>query len=59
MQGKTTVVIYNVLGAKVYADEFTQTTNAYDINAQGLKAGIYLIQVTNNGNQYTQRITIK
>ncbi len=59
MQGKTAVVIYNVLGAKVYADEFTQTTNAYDINAQDLKAGIYLIQVTNNGNQYTQRITIK
>jgi hypothetical protein len=30
-----------------------------DIAAEELPSGIYLLQLTNNGKQYTQRVTIK
>ncbi|MFN3445066.1 MAG: T9SS type A sorting domain-containing protein, partial [Bacteroidia bacterium] len=29
------------------------------VNAEGLPSGIYLLQLTNNGKQYTQRVTVK
>jgi hypothetical protein len=33
--------------------------NKAEINAMGLPTGIYLLQLTNNGKQYTQRVTVK
>jgi hypothetical protein len=53
------VSIYNVLGAKVFDNQVLFNGTNAEVNAQGLKAGIYLVQVCNNGNQYMQRITIK
>jgi hypothetical protein len=51
--------MYNVLGAKVYSEEITMVGNKAEINAMGLPTGIYLLQLTNNGKQYTQRVTVK
>jgi hypothetical protein len=30
-----------------------------EIDAEGLPSGIYLLQLINNGKQYTQRVTVK
>jgi hypothetical protein len=59
LTGQTEVVMYNVLGAKVYSEEITMVGNKAEINAMGLPTGIYLLQLTNNGKQYTQRVTVK
>jgi hypothetical protein len=57
--GKTEVTMYNVLGAKVYSQSINMNGKTADIAAEGLPSGIYLLQLTNNGKQYTQRVTIK
>ncbi|KAB2877401.1 DUF5011 domain-containing protein [bacterium] len=59
MTGKTEVTLYNVLGAKVYSESITMSGKTAEINAEGLPSGIYLLQLTNNGKQYTQRVTVK
>jgi hypothetical protein len=59
LSGKTEVVLYNMLGAKVATQDVVPLGNNIDMNVQGLKPGIYLLQLTNNGNTFTQRITIK
>ncbi|MFN3446613.1 MAG: T9SS type A sorting domain-containing protein, partial [Bacteroidia bacterium] len=61
MTGKTEVTLYNVLGAKVYSESITMNgSTTAEINAEGLlPSGIYLLQLTNNGKQYTQRVTVK
>jgi hypothetical protein len=59
LAGKTEVVMYNVLGAKVYSEEINVVGNKAEINATGLPTGIYMLQLTNNGKQYTQRVTVK
>ena len=57
--GNANVIIYNVLGAKVFDNTVVFNGTNAEVNAQELKAGIYLVQVTNNGNTFTQKITIK
>jgi hypothetical protein len=57
--GKTEVIMYNVLGAKVYAQSINMNGKTAEIVAEELPSGIYLLQLTNNGKQYTQRVTIK
>jgi hypothetical protein len=59
LTGKTEVVMYNVLGAKVHNEEVNMASNKAEINVTGLPTGIYLLQLTNNGKQYTQRVTVK
>ena len=51
--------MYNVLGAKVHSEQITMSANKAEINVTGLPTGIYLLQLTNNGKQYTQRVTVK
>jgi hypothetical protein len=59
MMGKTVVTLYNVLGAKVYNQSIDMNGKTAEINAEGLPSGIYLLQLINNGKQYTQRVTVK
>jgi hypothetical protein len=59
MVGKTAVTLYNVLGAKVYNESIDMNGKTAEINAEGLPSGIYLLQLINNGKQYTQRVTVK
>jgi hypothetical protein len=59
MTGNTEVTLYNVLGAKVYSQTITMSGKTAEIDAEGLPSGIYLLQLTNNGKQYTQRVTVK
>ncbi|MCZ2140010.1 MAG: T9SS type A sorting domain-containing protein [Bacteroidia bacterium] len=53
------MTLYNILGAKVYSTSTEIKGTSIDINTQGLKAGIYLVQIINNGTMHTERITIK
>ena len=59
MMGKTEVTLYNVLGAKVYNESINMHGKTAEIDAEGLPSGIYLLQLINNGKQYTQRVTVK
>jgi hypothetical protein len=59
MIGKTEVTLYNVLGAKVHSQSIDMNGKTAEINAEGLPSGIYLLQLINNGKQYTQRVTVK
>ncbi len=59
LPGKTEVVMYNVLGAKVYSEQIEMLGNKAEINVTGLPTGIYILQLTNNSKQYTQRVTVK
>ncbi|MBP9186139.1 MAG: DUF5011 domain-containing protein, partial [Bacteroidia bacterium] len=59
LTGKTEVVMYNILGAKVYNQTIEMVGNTATLNVQGLSAGVYMLQITNNGKQYTQRISMK
>jgi hypothetical protein len=59
MTGKTEATLYNVLGAKVYSQTINMSGKTAEINAEGLPSGIYLLQLTNNGKQYSQRVTVK
>jgi hypothetical protein len=59
MIGKTEVTLYNVLGAKVYNQSIEMNGKTAEVNAEGLPSGIYLLQLINNGKQYTQRVTVK
>ncbi|MCZ2141009.1 MAG: T9SS type A sorting domain-containing protein [Bacteroidia bacterium] len=53
------MTLYNILGAKVYSASTEVKGTSIDVNTQGLKAGIYLVQINNNGTMHTERITIK
>ncbi|MBW7846086.1 MAG: T9SS type A sorting domain-containing protein, partial [Bacteroidia bacterium] len=59
LNGATEISLYNILGAKVYSTSTEIKGTSIDINTQGLKAGIYLVQINNNGTIHTERITIK
>jgi PKD repeat protein len=61
LKGKTDVSIYNILGAKVFNEvlEETNTTTTHTIKTSGLKPGVYVISVNNNGSQFTQRLVIE
>jgi hypothetical protein len=59
LTGKTEVVMYNVLGAKVHTEQINMVGNKAEINATGLPTGIYLLQLTNNSKQYTQRVILR
>ena len=59
MIGKTEVTLYNVLGAKVHSQSIDMNGKTAEVNAEGLPSGIYLLQLINNGKQYTQRVTVK
>jgi len=59
IMGKTAVTLYNVLGAKVHSQSIDMNGKTAEINAEGLPSGIYLLQLINNGKQYTQRVTVK
>lgn len=60
LQGTTTITLYNILGAKVYSETVeAKNLTAHDVSASRLAPGVYVLNVLNNGKQYTQRITIK
>jgi hypothetical protein len=60
LKGEVKVAIYNVLGSKIYTETINATGgDSYQVKTSGLSTGVYVLQVTNNGKQFTQRITIK
>lgn len=60
LKGSTTATIYNILGAKVYTETYEANgTTSHEITTSQLKSGVYLLHVTNNGKQFTQRVTIR
>ena len=59
LTGNTEVILYNMLGAKVYSNVSDIQGSTIEMNVQGLTTGIYLLQVNTGDKIYTQRITIK
>lgn len=60
LKGSTTATLYNVLGAKVYSETYEAgSVTTHEIATSQLKSGVYLLHVTNNGKQFTQRVVIK
>lgn len=55
VQGNKDVVVYDITGKKVMAANMK--SNKLDVNT--LNAGIYIIEVTQNGNSNTQKLIIK
>ncbi|MES2689571.1 MAG: T9SS type A sorting domain-containing protein, partial [Bacteroidota bacterium] len=60
LKGSTTATIYNILGAKVHTETYEANgISTHEIVTSQLKAGVYLLHVTNNGKQFTQRVIIR
>jgi hypothetical protein len=56
MSVKSTIEVYNVLGAVVFAKEFNTQTSVVDVT--GLDAGVYFVKVKTDKNQSTKKITL-
>lgn len=56
----TTVAVYNTLGQKVYAGTAAQSGNIVSVTPQTvMAAGVYTVQVTNNGKTSVKKLIIK
>jgi hypothetical protein len=53
---KSTVNVYNVVGAEVLVREFNSQSSTLDLS--GLDAGVYFIKVTTDNGQVTKQITL-
>ncbi|MGC4100155.1 T9SS type A sorting domain-containing protein [Ferruginibacter sp.] len=61
IRGVVTVKLVNNLGQPVFSKQYetAANSNTLPLNLQGITPGIYLLQVTGNGEVYTQKIVIK
>lgn len=56
----TTVAVYNTLGQKVYAGTTAQSGNIVSVTPQTIMAaGVYTVQITNNGKTSVKKLIIK
>ncbi|MCW3104857.1 MAG: hypothetical protein JWO09_3297 [Bacteroidetes bacterium] len=53
---KSTITVYNVIGAEVLAKEFNAQIASVDMS--GFEAGVYFVKVTTDNGQVTKQITI-
>lgn len=57
---KVTICIYNMIGQSVYRESATAINNSIVVHPSAiLKAGVYMVEMTNNGKTSTQKIIIK
>lgn len=56
VNAKSTVEVYNVIGAKVVAKQFNSQTNSLDLT--GFEAGVYFVKIATENGQITKQITI-
>ncbi len=52
----TNVMIYNLLGQKVYAQTFD--SNEAVIDMSGFNAGVYMVYIQADGNEVTRKISV-
>ena len=57
---KVTITIYNIIGQSVYKVSATPINNSILVQPNvELKAGVYMVEMTNNGKTNTQKIIVK
>ena len=57
---KVTICIYNMIGQSVYRESATAINNSIVVHPSAiLKAGVYMVEMANNGKTSTQKIIIK
>ena len=57
---KVAITIYNMIGQSVYYESATAINNSIVVRPSAiLKAGVYMVQMVNNGKTNTQKIIIK
>jgi hypothetical protein len=57
---KVTITIYNIIGQSVYQVSATPINNTIQVQPNvELKAGVYMVEMTNNGKTNTQKIIVK
>lgn len=56
VNSKSTVEVYNVIGAKVIAKEVNVQVSTLDMS--GFEAGVYFLKVTTGNNKVTKKITL-
>jgi len=57
---KVAITIYNMIGQSVYYESATAINNSIVVRPSAiLKAGVYMVQMVNNGKTSTQKIIIK
>lgn len=53
---KANIQLFNLVGQQVYSETASNTTT---INTSNLKAGIYMLKVSQNGKVYTSKVVVK
>jgi hypothetical protein len=55
-----TITMVNYLGAKIFEEEFANTTNGveYQVDENNLPAGIYIISLEQENSRYTRKVLI-
>lgn len=53
---KATVQLFNLVGQQVYSET---ASNLVTVNTSNLKAGIYMLKVSQNGKVYTSKVVVK
>ena len=57
---KVAITIYNIIGQSVYKERATAINNSIIVRpSAALKAGVYMVEMANNGKTSTQKIIIK
>lgn len=55
--GEVTVKVINTLGATV-SQQSVNGTQVLEVNLKGAASGVYLVEITNNGNKITKRVVV-
>jgi hypothetical protein len=58
IQGKAQISLLDVLGRTVIAESFNQASGEFQMNVTGIKAGNYIIRITQEGQVITRSIAI-
>ncbi len=53
---KANIQLFNLVGQQVYSET---ATNSANINVSGLRSGVYMLKVTQNGKIYTSKVVVK
>ncbi|MGR7813238.1 T9SS type A sorting domain-containing protein [Lacinutrix undariae] len=56
---KTTCTLYDIQGRAIKTETLNTNTNAQAITTNNLSAGVYIVKLTNNTQQKTQKVIIK
>jgi hypothetical protein len=53
---KTSIIIYNLMGGKIFEKEFSSFKSQEELNLSFLQQGVYFLNVKGNGESWTKKI---